>query len=171
MEQNKFEKIGGIEEGVIDNSDIVVNKESGLAVVVIKPDAFKNRDQIIKRLEGSGLYVVKTVDKRLPDGFVIGSMYKDLSSGLQEETLKHFNTGPSEIVLLKGGDDLIKQITSVTGESTNPSECDEESIRYLFGEHFSRETESGDEYYRNAVHRAKDGEEQKGDLDKFEHLL
>lgn len=157
-------------ESVIGNSDILVSPESGLAVVVIKPDAFKKRDQIISRLESSGLYVVKTITKKLPEDFVIGTMYKNLPKGIEEETLKHFATGPSEIILLEGGSDLLKKIITLTGEKTNPDQCDKNTIRSLFGEHFGRETPDGD-YFRNAIHRGKDPKEQKNDLDKFKHLL
>jgi nucleoside diphosphate kinase len=158
-------------EALINSSDIAINPESNLAVVVIKPDAFKNKDQIIKKLENSGLYVVKSVTKRLPDNFVIGEMYQDLPTDIEAETLKHFNLGPSEIVLLKGDENLVGSVVEVTGLNTDPNQCDEQSIRYLFGEHFGRDTEECKTYFRNAVHRAKDSKEQKADLDKFEDFL
>jgi len=155
----------------MNNSDIAIDKESGLAIVVIKPDAFKNRDQIIKRLEGSGLYIVKTVKKRLPDDFVIGAMYpKDLKKEMAEQTLRHFNSGPSEIILLRGGDNMVQDLVTLVGEKTNPAECNEDSIRYIFGEHFGRKV--GDEtFHYNAAHRAKNQKEREEDLDKFESFL
>lgn len=170
MEKNEFEGIKS-EEPLINSSDVAVDYASGLAVVVIKPDAFSKRDLIIKKLENSGLYIAKTVQKRLPDNFVIGQMYKDLPKDIEEETLKHFNIGPAEIILLKGGEDMLSKIIDITGEKTNPAECDDESIRYLFGEHVGRETWDGKTYFRNAIHRGKDAGERKEDLDKFEHLL
>ena len=156
---------------MIESSDIAINPETGLAIVVIKPDAFKNKDLIIKKLEDSGLYIAKTISKRLPDNFVVGEMYKDLPHSIEEKTLEHFNEGPSEIILLEGGSDLLKKIEMVTGQSTNPNECNEESIRYIFGEHIGEKTEDGKTYYRNAIHRAKNSGEQKHDLDAFENLL
>ncbi|MFA6430584.1 MAG: nucleoside-diphosphate kinase [Candidatus Paceibacterota bacterium] len=170
MEVPKFESNNGVEH-LIENSDISIDRKSGLAVVVIKPDAFASRDLIIKRLEGSGLYIAKTVSKRLPVDFVLGEMYKNLPEGIEEETAKHFSSGPSEIILVKGGDDILQKIVSVTGEKLNPNECDEESIRYLFGEHFGRDASEGKTYFRNAAHRGKDEEERLDDLDKFESFL
>lgn len=164
FEQNNLERL-------IKTSDVAVDSKSGLAIVVIKPDAFANRDLIIKRLENSGLYIAKTVTKRLPDNFVIGEMYKDLPKGIEEETLRHFNEGPSELVLLEGGDEVLQKIVSLTGEKTNPAECDEKSIRYLFGDHFGHETADRKSYFRNAVHRAKDNGEKVEDLDKFESFF
>ncbi len=168
---NANQENGSESENFIEASDVVVSPETGLAMVVIKPDAFKKEGEIIKRLEGSGLYVVKKVAKRLPDKFVIGTMYKELPKTIEKETLRHFNAGPSEIVLVRGGDDVLKKVITVTGENTNPAQCDEQSIRYVFGEHVGRKTSDGRKYFRNAVHRSKDEKEQSEDLEKFKDLL
>lgn len=164
FEQNSLEHL-------IKTSDVVVDSKNGLAVVVIKPDAFVNKGLILKKLENSGLYVVKTVTKKLPDNFVIGEMYKDLPKGIEEETLRHFNEGASELVLLEGGSDILQKIILITGEKTNPAECDEKSIRYLFGDHFGHKTADDGVYFRNAIHRAKDKKEKTEDLDKFESFF
>ena len=165
--ENVPEKVEQVEK-LVDSNDVAVDAESGLAIIVIKPDAFSKKDRIIKRLEGFGLHVEKTRTKRLPDDFVVGEMYKGLPEGIEEETLRHFNSGPSEIILVKGGPDILEKIVKVTGENTDPNKCDESSIRHLFGEHFMREASDGSKYSRNAVHRAKNQEEQKDDLKKFE---
>lgn len=164
FEQNNLEQL-------IKTSDVAIDAKSGLAVVVIKPDAFANRDLIIKKLESSGLYIAKTVTKRLPDNFVIGEMYKGLTKGLEEETLRHFNESPSELILLEGGPDILQKIIATTGERTNPAEFDEKSIRYLFGDHLGHEIADGKYYFRNAIHRAKDKREKSEDLDKFENFF
>lgn len=158
-------------ESLIEVSDIAVNPESGLMVVVIKPDAFPHRDKIIKKFKDAGLHIIKSAKRELGDGFVLGIMYKDLPEDIKKETAKHFSAGPSEVILLKGGDDLIQKVISLTGEKTNPRECDEESIRYLFGEHLGRETDDGKTYFKNAIHRAKNPEEQRDDLRKFLPLV
>ncbi len=155
----------------LNSSEIVVNPDSGLAMVVIKPDAFKKRESIVKRLENSGLYIVSSISRRLPENFVLGAMYNNLPKSIAEQTLKHFNEGESEILLVKGGNNLIDNLVSLTGDKTNPSECKEESIRYLFGEHFGRDTDDGKTYFRNAIHRARNEKEQKDDLEKFRHII
>ncbi len=157
---------------LLDSSSVSVDPESGLAIVVIKPDAFKNRDQILRRLEREGLHIEKTVEKRLPDNFVIGSMYKDLPKGIEEETLRHFHSGPSEIILVNGGDDVLKKIVDATGLNTDPDKCDKGTIRYMFGEHFWRDTSDPDKLYiRNAAHRGKTKAEKEEDLKKFKTFL
>ena len=102
-------------EAFIDSSDIIVDPESGLAVVVVKPDAFVKRGQIVKRLESSGLYIVKEVEKKLPQDFVIGTMYKGLPEDIKVETAKHFSVGLSDLILLRGGPDILEKIVSITG--------------------------------------------------------
>lgn len=169
MDIEKPKSLENKNKELIKNSDISVNQENNLAVVVIKPDAFAKKELIIKMLEDSGLGIVKTITKELPENFVLKAMYKDLPTGLEEETFKHFNSGPSEIVLLRGGEDLLQKIIALTGDKTNPEECDEKTIRYLFGEHFGRDTENG-QYFRNAIHRASTKEEQIEDLEKFRTL-
>jgi nucleoside diphosphate kinase len=159
------------QETFIEGSDVVVNPESGLAIVVVKPDAFAKRGQIVKRLEGSGLYVVKEVEKRLPDDFVIGTMYKGLPKGLEVETLKHFNSGPSDLILLRGGKDILEKIVTIVGTKTVPTECDEQSIRYLYGEHFSRDAGGDLKYSRNGAHRSMTQAERDEDLKKFESFF
>lgn len=157
-------------EAMLQSSDVAVNPETGVAVVVIKPDAFARRDMIVRRLEGAGLYVVSKVDRNLPESFVLGAMYPDLGEGLKEQTVQHFSEGPSEVLLIRGGEDLVRKLVEVTGTHTNPAECTEDTVRNLFGEHFAREASDGASYYRNAVHRAKNSEEQRSDLEKFRNL-
>ena len=91
------------DKNLIDALDIAVNLENNLMVVVIKPDAFLRRDEIIKKLEDAGLTVVKKAERRLGNNFLISEMYKELPESIKEETIKHFNTGPSEVILLRGG--------------------------------------------------------------------
>lgn len=172
MNSNKMENFSDKKvENIIEASNIAIEPESGLAIVVIKPEALVNREQIIRRLENSGLYVVKTSKKILPENFVLGAMYRDLPEDIKEQTGRHFASGPSEIILLKGGENIIKDIVSATGLDTNPQKCDPESLRYLFGEHFPRETSAGNDYYRNAIHRGKNPDEQKDDLQKFQDVF
>lgn len=154
-------------ESLIENSDIAIDPENGLAIVVIKPDAFRNRDRIHSILERQGLYIERTVERKLPIDFVLGQMYPDLPESIKDATGEHFASGESEIILVKGGPDLGEKIVKITGVDTDPAKCDKDTIRFLFGEHFPRP--AGDrQYFRNAAHRGKNPEERRDDLKKFE---
>ena len=156
-------------ESLIAASDVAVDPESNLAVVIIKPDAFKNEKEIIRRLENSGLAIVEKRERLLPENFVI-SRSKGFPPDIEEEVGKHLTSGPSEIVLLRGGNDIVRKFVEVAGLDTDPQKCDEESLRFLFGEHFIRETKDGGEYFRNAIHRPKNERERLGDPNEFRDL-
>ncbi len=158
-------------EKIIESSNIAIDEKTGMAVVVIKPEAFRYRDAIVQKIEHTGLSIVSRKHKQLPENFVLNAMYPNLSESLQQQTAQHFNEGESEILLIKGGNDLVEKLVTLAGEHTNPAVCDTNSIRYLFGEHFARETSDGGAYYRNAVHRPKDESEREHDLEEFKHLV
>jgi nucleoside diphosphate kinase len=158
-------------EKILDVSDISYDSDSGLAMVVIKPDAFSRREDIVNRIKADGLGVLTRREKRLPDNFVAGVLYKDLPADIEEETLRHFNSGQSELLLIQGGPDLVEKLVRLTGQDTNPSNCSSESIRSIFGEHFPRKTDIGNDYYRNAIHRPKNKEERRAGLDDVGSLF
>lgn len=158
-------------ENLLHTSDIAVNAETGLAMVIIKPDAFQHREEIVRRLENSGLYIVNKIDRVLPERFVTEGLYHDLPPSIEAETVKHFNEGPAEVLLIRGGPDMVEALVSLTGKKTAPSQCSEKSIRNLFGEHFARKAgENDSEYYRNAIHRPKNNEEKKDGLEKYRSI-
>jgi nucleoside diphosphate kinase len=154
----------------VETSPIIETDEGNIVLFVIKPDAFKSRDNIIKRIEGSGLYIVRKKIIKLPDEFVIGKMYDpdEIPKEIQEETLKHFNEGRSEVVLVKGDADIIQKVLAETGMKTNPALCEDDTIRYIYGDHVPVELGNGLKYFRNAIHRPKNEGEAKKDLENFQ---
>lgn len=142
------------------------------AIALIKPDAFHSRDMIVKRLEDSGLYIAKKKDLTLPEDFVIGKFYskEQLPKPIADATLRHFASGPSEILLIKG-DNIAEKLLKLIGSKINPAECDEDTIRYIFGNHTPEQLEGDLKYYRNAAHKPRTDEERKDDLKKFEPLF
>jgi hypothetical protein len=97
-------------------------------------------------------------------------MYPDLSPELEEATMKHYNEGPSGILMLQGGEDILQKIISLTGENLKPTDNKNETLRHMFGEHFSRKIGDNVEYFRNAVHRPKTEEELKKILEEVRQL-
>ena len=144
--------------------------EDDLAICVIKPDAFLNRDAIVRKLEESGLYVVSRNTKALTENFVMGGMYssENMPAPVVEATKRHLLSGPSEIVLVKGD---IKKLLITVGIKTNPALCDEASIRYMYGDHVPEELGQRLQYYRNAAHRPRDKKEAEKDLNAFREIL
>ena len=144
--------------------------DGNLAICLIKPDAFLNRNAIVRKLEESGLYIVSRDIKELTEQFVVGGMYSsdDMPTPIAEATKRHLLSGPSEVLVVRG--DINKLLTTV-GLKTNPALCDSDSIRYIYGNHVPEELGEGLRYYRNAAHRPRDEKEAEKDLNLFREIL
>lgn len=152
-----------------------IEKKSEIMVVVIKPDAISRRDEIIKKFKDEGLIVIQSKKIDLGDKFLTEKMYENLSDDIKKETLRHFRKGQAEVILLGSWDkdkkDILERVVSLTGERTDPHECDMGSIRNMFGDHEGILTKEGKKYSPNAIHRAKTPAEREKDLDMFLPLL
>lgn len=153
------------------NVESKIEREMGLAVVVIKPDAYRERDLIFSRLEKAGLKIVRRVEKKLPPDFLHEEMYVGYSDAINDATGDHFASGPCEIILVDGGKEVINKLVEVAGDKTDPAKCEPDTIRYDFGNHKGVEISTGYKYSPNAIHRAKNEEERISDLDKFRQYL
>jgi nucleoside diphosphate kinase len=172
MSENKFKlEIPETTEIQAGSVEVVSTPDERLAVCVIKPDAFQNRKKIIRCLENSGLYIVQHATRELSDRFVVGVMYSpdEFPKPVAEATQRHFAEGPSEVLLVQG-DDVVQKLLKAVGMTTAPSECDPETIRYIYGDHIPVELEQGLKYHRNAAHRPKTPEEAMLDKEKFRGL-
>ena len=138
--------------------------DGDIAVCLIKPDAYRDRAAIIARLEESGLYVVSRKARKLSEG-LIERLYasEGVPAPIMDATQKHFASGSSEIVIVKGAD-AIKRLLTTAGLETNPALCDAASIRHMFGKHVPEELGQGLKYYQNALHRPKNIAENESNL-------
>jgi nucleoside diphosphate kinase len=159
-------------ETIGNSLEISPTLNDNVALCVIKPDAFKNRENIIKMLKGCGLHIVKRTPAQLSEGFVVNEMYggDKLPKPLAEATARHFLSGPSEVVIVQG-DNVIAKLLNLVGLKTNPKLCDKETIRYIYGDHVPEKLAGGLEYYRNAAHRPTSPDEAQKDLKKFKDLI
>ena len=145
---------------------------SNLAICLIKPDAYKYKEEIIRRIEYAGLGIVHKVSRTLSDRFV-EKLYSDVSTKepLLKATMHHFLAGPSEILIVKGGLDILSKLLNTVGLKTNPALCDPESIRFIYGNHIPEELGKGLQYYQNAAHRPTNQEEADRDLNLFKDII
>jgi nucleoside diphosphate kinase len=166
--ESTLEAIKTIERSI----EISPTLDDSIALCVIKPDAFSNRDLIVKRLEESGLYIVRRTIRDLSKNFVINEMYgaDKLPKPVAEATARHFLSGSSEIILVKG-DNVVNKLLNLVGLKTNPALCEEDTIRYIYGDHVPEELGEGLKYFRNAAHRPTNTDEAMADLKKFKDLI
>lgn len=161
----------------LENNQKEIGKEievaavpENLAVIVIKPDALDRSDEIVRRLEHEGFSIQKRMRKVLPEKFV-DARSENFPSDIKKETGRYLATEPSEIIFIKGGEDIVEKLKSVTGEDTDPNKSNPDSIRAIFGEHSPRQTDEGKKFFRNAIHRPANEEERKSDLEQFRDIL
>ncbi|MCL5782085.1 MAG: hypothetical protein M1459_01865, partial [Patescibacteria group bacterium] len=118
--------------------------------------------------EDSGLYIVRHNSKKLTEDIVREMVLKGrgMSPEIEDATLRHLLSGDSEIVLVRG-EKVLPTLRKVVGDKTNPNMCNEDTVRYIFGDHNPEKLDAGATYFRNAAHRPTDLEEQKKDKINF----
>lgn len=147
-----------------------INIEGGpknVMIVVIKPDAYFKADKIKEMIKNAGINIEKEVSTILPLDFVNKIMYKNIPDEVRFENAKHFSQAPSIILEVSGDANLLGDVLKLTGEKTNPNECDEGTIRNIFGDKLGFDMPGGKKYYRNAIHRGRDEIEVEDDKNKF----
>ncbi len=150
-----------IEFALLDNS---------YAICVIRPEAMRDRIAIKQRLTASGLYIAQSTVRDLPEDFATNELYRGLPKPIEEAMAHDMLAGPVEIILVRA-DNVETKLLDIVGHQTNPSLCNPETIRYIYGDHIPKELRDNLKLYRNAAHRSKGKEEIKKDLDKFKKLL
>lgn len=137
------------------------------SVYIIKPEAMIHRAEISRSIEASGLRIVARKLTNIKED-AIDIFYPDLCQDLREATLYHYGRGLSEIGVVEGSE-AIRRLIQLAGQSVNPSECDESTIRFRFGSSFP--VKMGNVlYYRNAFHRTRSAKDVARELTIFEAL-
>ena len=138
------------------------------SLFVIKPEAMPVRDKIRKLIVHTGLKIVRTVEVVIPAA-TLDLLYTDLSPDLRRATQLFMGREPCEIGEVSG-ENAVKLLLAACGDSTDPSQCDRQTIRAIFGvrqaEHVGNAA-----YFKNAIHRPKTVEEAHRDLLVFSPLL
>ena len=90
---------------------------------IIKPDAVSKGhvDEICKRLEESGLSIVKKETMHLDRGKAEGFYIEHKGKGFFEDLIKFMTSGPIQVQVLEGEEAIVKY-REVMG-STNPQEA------------------------------------------------
>ena len=124
---------------------------------IIKPDAVSKGhvDEICKRLEESGLSIVKKETMHLDRDKAEGFYIEHKGKGFFEDLIKFMTSGPIQVQVLEGEEAIVKY-REVMG-STNPQEAAPGSLRADFA----------DSIDANAVHGSDSKESAKREIDYF----
>lgn len=135
-------------------------------VYIIKPEGIPYTSQITEIFKKNKLVICAKKKLVLPI-WAIETLYPDLNDELRIITISMFNS-LIEIGLIKG-DGVIQRLLTTAGRETSPGNCDQESIRFLFGNHqpiILGQTK----YYANTIHRSKNLSEAEKDTKLFRSL-
>lgn len=135
--------------------------------LIIKPEALTYAEEIKEIIQQGDLTIVASRKLVLPH-HAINILYPELSSQLHEITLSIFRN-EVEIGLIKGTD-AIKNFFLLSGTETSPSLCAPHTIRFRFGKKTPRIV-GNYQYFENAIHRPKNLEEAKRDVEMIKNLL
>ena len=138
------------------------------SLYVIKPEAMLVRDRIRNLIFRAGLKILRTAELVVP-GTMLDLLYTDLTSDLRTATQMFMGRAACEIGEVEG-EDAVNRLLVVCGHFTDPSKCDAQSIRGLFGIRQAERVGSA-VYFKNAIHRPKTHAEAKRDLLLFLPLL
>ena len=124
---------------------------------IIKPDAVSKGhvDEICKRLEESGLSIVKKETMHLDRDKAEGFYIEHKGKGFFEDLIKFMTSGPVQVQVLEGEEAIVKY-REVMG-STNPQEAAPGTLRADFA----------DSIDANAVHGSDSKESAKREIDYF----
>ena len=124
---------------------------------IIKPDAVikGHVDEICKRLEESGLSIVKKETMHLDRDKAEGFYIEHKGKGFFEDLIKFMTSGPIQVQVLEGEEAIVKY-REVMG-STNPQEAAPGTLRADFA----------DSIDANAVHGSDSKESAKREIDYF----
>ena len=124
---------------------------------IIKPDAVSKGhvDEICKRLEESGLSIVKKETMHLDRDKAEGFYVEHKGKGFFEDLIKFMTSGPIQVQVLEGEEAIVKY-REVMG-STNPQEAAPGTLRADFA----------DSIDANAVHGSDSKESAKREIDYF----
>lgn len=131
---------------------------------IIKPEAMKYQKQIKSIITSSGLSIVSTKTLILSSA-VLKELYPTISIELWKATLTYLSHNESEMGIVEG-ENAIKRLLIIGGESTNPKLCNPNSIRGRFGEKEAVYI-GGVIYYKNGFHRSHNKLEAIRDINLF----
>lgn len=134
------------------------------AVYLIKPEAMDGkRIEIRERItwaENRLLNITISADVTLSDKMV-DRFFPNLSGSVLAMAKVYLVGKRCELGIIEG-EDVIKKLRSICGESLDPSECTQGTIRHDFGSHII----SGGSvlYYKNAIYYSQNKKDQMSDL-------
>lgn len=136
------------------------------SVYIIKPEGMPHRQEIRQMIQAAGLAVIGSTATILPQE-VLAKLYPDLQEERGElwiATLDHLAHSECEVGIVEG-ENAVQRLSELCGTATSPHDCGLETIRARFGRGIAAVRAGKKLYWKNIIHRSKNLEEARGDLE------
>ncbi len=100
--------------------------------VIIKPDGFEHRDEIVARYEQEGLFVAEVILRRFSRKLATEFYAEHNGKHFFGELIDFMTSGPVLVLYLEG-ENVIERVRIING-ATDPSKADPGSIRGTYGD-------------------------------------
>lgn len=125
-------------------------------LVIIKPDAYKNRNEILNMIRKANLPIIQTrVIERLSEELLKEHYHHCVSKDFFPELFEFMQSG-RVLVVMVSGENAVNKVRELVG-ATNPAEAKEGTIRALYGT----------DKTRNAIHASDSLESARAELKRF----
>lgn len=131
------------------------------SIYLIKPEAMDYRMEIRDMVFAAGLEITRTAITRIPLP-ILKSLYPELHFDLQTATEMFIGQADVEVNEVRG-ERAVERLLKLCGDSVDPSQCCQSTIRNRFGFAQSQLVGSA-QYFRNAIHRPRTAAEAERDL-------
>lgn len=133
----------------------------------IKPHGLVFLEEVRAMIEGGGLIISERKRLVMPH-WALEIIYSDLPERYRGAVFQPFVGAFVEAGLVVG-ESAISNLLQIAGAEIDPVDCSPESIRFKFGEREPFMID-GVRCYRNIIHRSRDREEAKKDVEVFRML-
>lgn len=132
------------------------NKITEKTLVIIKPDAYKNRNEILRMIREKKLsFIQMRIIERLSEELLKEHYHHCISEDFFPELLEFMQSGPVLAVVVSGKN-AVNKVRELVG-ATDPAEAKEGTIRALYGT----------DKTRNAIHASDSLKSAKAELKRF----
>lgn len=131
---------------------------------MIKPHGLVFLEEVKEMIRNGGLTITETKKLVMPH-WALEIIYSDLPERYRSAVFKPYVNAYVEVGLAIGKD-AINTLLQLAGTELNPTDCGPESIRFKLGEPEPLMID-GVIFYKNIIHRSRNGEEAKKDIKVF----
>lgn len=123
------------------------------SLFIIKPDAYKYKNEILDELRNNNFELQYIKDVILNEDF-LNKLYSAENDEFTNLMNVEYFSGKTATIGIAAGEDCKVRLFKICGDTYIPDKCDKNSIRYKYSEIREPILLHGCEFYINAIHRS-----------------